>query len=120
VKIKVEVQGEDQGVGRSACMVRIYPEADGRRSIGRSRCKRFRQVEFPATIEADSVRTMLDREHAAEVTVPATKYKLKDTQEQFHKSCARWRRSELPLMSSHSSKDRTLARARAIAQSAAP
>jgi len=120
VKIKVEMQGKDQGVGRSACVVRICSEAGGRRSVGRSRCKRVRQVEFPSTIEADAVCAVFDGEHAAEVTVPATKNKLKDTQEQFHKSCARWRRSELPLVSSHSSRDLTLARARAIAQSAAP
>jgi hypothetical protein len=107
-------------VGPSACVVRICPQAGGRRSVGRSWGKRVRQVEFPATIEADAVGAMLDREHAAEVTVPATKNKLENTQEQFHKSCARWRRSELPLASSHSSRDRTLARARAIAQSAAP
>ena len=104
----------------SACMVRIRPEAAGRRSIGRSWSKRVGQVEFPSTVEADPVGAMFDREHAAEVTVTATKNKLKDTQEQLHKSCARWRRSELPLASSHSSRERTLARARAIAQSAAP
>src|SRR5260370_36167368 len=114
------MERQDQGLGLSACMVRIRPEAGGRRSIGGAWCKRVRQVEFPATIEADSVGAVFDGEHAAEVTVPAAKNKLKDTQEQSHKSCARWRRSELPLASNHSSRDRTLARARAIAQSAAP
>jgi len=78
------------------------------------------QVEFPSAVEADFVRTVFNREYAAEVTVATPKNKLVDTQEQFHKSCARWRRSELPLASSHSSRERTLARARAIAQSAAP
>jgi len=63
------MQAEDQGVGLSACMVRIRPEAGGRRSIGRSWCKRVRQVEFPTTIEADALSAMLDREHAAAVTV---------------------------------------------------
>ena len=38
----------------------------------------------------------------------------------FHQSCARCRRSQLPLASSQFSKERTLARARAIEQSAAP
>lgn len=114
------MQGEDQGVEPSARMVRIRPQAGGRRSVGRSWCKRVRQVEFSSAIEADAVGAVFNREHAAEVTVPATKNKLEDTQEQFHKSCARWRRSELPLVSSHSSRGRTLARARAIAQSAAP
>jgi hypothetical protein len=78
-----------------------------------------RQVEFPPTIEADLVSPVLDGEHAAEVTVPAAKDELKNRR-QFHKSCARWRRSQLPLSSSHSSRELTLARARAIAQSAAP
>jgi hypothetical protein len=120
VKIKVEMQGEDQGVGPSACMVRIRPEAGGRRSVGRSGCKRVRQVEFPSTIEADPVRAVSDREHTTQVTVPAAKNKLEETQDQFHKSCARWRRSQLPFASSQSSSERTLARAKAIAQSAAP
>jgi hypothetical protein len=39
---------------------------------------------------------------------------------EVYQSCARWRRSQLPFASSHSSNERTLARAKAIAQSAAP
>jgi hypothetical protein len=80
----------------------------------------MRQIEFASTVEANLVRAVFDREHAAEVTMPAAKNKLEDTQEKVHKSCARWRRSQLPLASSHSSRERTLARARAIEQSAAP
>ena len=78
-----------------------------------------RQVEFPSTVEADLVCAVFDGEDAAEVTVPAAKDELKNRQ-QFHKSPARWRRSQLPLASNHSSSERTLARAKAIAQSAAP
>jgi hypothetical protein len=92
----------------------------GGMKIGRPCSKHVGQVEFPSAVEADAVRAMLDREHTAEVTVPAAKDKLEKSLQQFHTSCDRWRRSELPLASSHSSRERTLARARAIEQSAAP
>jgi len=41
---------------------------------------RFRvgQIEFPAAVEANFIRAVFDREHAAEVTVPASKEELKD------------------------------------------
>jgi len=81
---------------------------------------RVRQIEFPSTVEADAVGAAFDREHTAEVTVPAAKDKLESPEQQFHKSCTRCRRSQLPLVSSHSSRERTLARASAMAQSAAP
>lgn len=80
----------------------------------------IRQVEFPSTVEADFVRAMFDREHTAEMTMPAAKNKLEDVEQEVHKSCARWRRSQLPFASNHSSSERMLARASAIAQSAAP
>jgi len=94
-------------------------QAIGTQGIGIWRCLQIRQVEFPSTVEADLIRPVFDREHAAEMTVPAAKDKLENRQ-QLHKSCARWRRSQLPLASNHSSSERTLARARAIEQSAAP
>src|SRR5579872_6055331 len=78
------------------------------------------QREFSSAVKADFVRAMLNGEHTAEMMMPAAKKELEEMQEKFHKSCARWRRSQLPLASNHSSSDRTLARARAIAQSAAP
>jgi hypothetical protein len=78
------------------------------------------QVELPPTIETDFVGAVLDGEPAAQVTVPAAKDGLKNFHERFHKSCALCRRSQHPLASSHSRSERTLARARAIAQSAAP
>jgi len=80
----------------------------------------MRQVEFLSTIKADLVRAVFDRKYTADVTMPAAKNELIDIQQEFHKSCARWRRSQLPLASNHSSSERTLARAKAIAQSAAP
>jgi hypothetical protein len=49
---------------------------------------RVRQVKFAAAVEADPVGATFDGEHAAEVTVPAAKDKLKKRQ-QLHKSCAR-------------------------------
>jgi hypothetical protein len=63
------------------------------------------QIEFLSTVEANLVRAVFDREHPAEVTMPATKKKLEEVQQEFHKSCARWRRSQLPLPSSHSSRE---------------
>jgi len=78
------------------------------------------QIELLPTVEADLVCAVFDREHTAEVTVPAAKGKLENPKQWFHQSRVRWRRSQLPLASSHSSRERTLARARAIAQSAAP
>jgi hypothetical protein len=76
--------------------------------------------KFPAAVEADAVSAMLDREHATHVTVPATEKELdKRAQESYH-SRARCRRSQLPFVSSHSSRERTLPRASAIEQSAAP
>jgi len=70
----------------------------------------MRQFEFPSTVEANFVRTMFDREHTAEMTMPAAKNKLKDVEQEFHKSCVRWRRSQSPFASNHSSCERTLAR----------
>jgi hypothetical protein len=90
------------------------------RASGPYRHVRTRQIEFTSTVEANLVCAVFDGEHTAEVTVAASKHKLKNVQQEFHKSCARWRRSQLPLASSQSSRERTLARARAIAQSAAP
>src|SRR2546426_11326037 len=46
-------------------------------------------------------------EHTAEVTVPAAKGKLENPKQRSHQSRARWRRSQLPLASSHSSRERT-------------
>ena len=106
--------------GASARMMRIRPQAGGRRNIRRSCSKRVRRVECSPTVKADLVLSTFDREHTAELTVPAPKDILEDPQERFYTSWARRRRSQLPLASSQSSRERTLARARAIAQSAAP
>lgn len=101
-------------------MMRIGRQTGGLRSVGRSYFESIRQVELPPAVEANPVCAVFNREHAAQVTVPAPKNKLEDTQDQLHKSCARCRRSKLPLTSSHSSRELTLARANAIEQSAAP
>ena len=98
--------------------IRSHARALG--AIGPNGRMRRRQIEFPPAVETDLVCTMLDREHTAQMTMPAAKKELEDAPEELHKSCARCRRSQLPLASSHSSRERTLARARAIAQSAAP
>jgi len=79
----------------------------------------FRTLKLSTALEADLVRSPLDREYAAELAVPAPEDEFENPQQRVHTSCAR-RRSQLPLASSHSSSERTLARARAIAQSAAP
>jgi len=36
------------------------------------------QVEFPTTVEADLIRAMFDREHTADVPVPAAEGKLEN------------------------------------------
>ena len=56
------------------------PKRAAARSIGPSWRMRVRQVEFPSTVEADLVGAVFDREHAAQVTVPAAKDKLENTQ----------------------------------------
>ena len=119
-RINIVMQRMDEGAGLSASMARIRPQVRVRSSVGSHGHVCVRQVEFLSTVEADPVGAVVNREHTAEVTVPAAKDKLENPQQRFHQSCARWRRSQLPLASSHSSSERTLARARAIAQSAAP
>ena len=79
----------------------------------------FRTLKLAPTLEADLVRSPLDGEHAAQLPVTAPEDELKNPQQRVHTSCARLR-SELLLASSHSNKARTLARARAMEQSAAP
>jgi hypothetical protein len=112
--------GVDQSAGASACMMKIRPQAGSPRGVGWSFPESVRQVEFSPAVEANLIRAVFDREHAAQVTVSAAENKLEHSQQEFHKSCARWRRSQLPLASSQHNRDRTLDRARAIAQSAAP
>jgi hypothetical protein len=115
------MQRQDQTSIASARTMESRPKMDIRRIIGPhgSVRVRVRQLEFPSTVEADPVGAAFDRKHTAQMAVPASENELEKPW-QFHKSCARWRRSQLPLASSHSSRVRTLARARAIAQSAAP
>src|SRR5271154_6688782 len=67
---------------------------------------RIGQVEFPAAIEAHAVGAVLDGEYSAHVLMAATKEKLKNPEHAVHKSCARCRRSQLPLVSSHASSAR--------------
>jgi hypothetical protein len=59
-------------------MMGICPQARVPRSGGQYGRVRVRQIEFPSTVEADTVCTAFDREHAAEVTVPAAKGELKN------------------------------------------
>jgi CRP-like cAMP-binding protein len=60
-------------------------------------------------VEANLVRAMFDREHTTEMTVPTAENKLEHSRQHLHKSCDPWRRSKLPLASSHSNSQRTLA-----------
>jgi hypothetical protein len=69
-----------------------------------------RKLNFPATFEADLVSPPLDREHAAHLLMTAPKNKPENPKQRFHASCG-CRRSTLPLASSHSSRERVLARA---------
>jgi hypothetical protein len=76
--------------------------------------------EFLSTLQADLIGPLVDCEHTTFLAVTTSEYKLENPKQEFHKSSALCRRSQLPLTSNQSSKARTLARARAIAQSAAP
>jgi hypothetical protein len=58
--------------------------------------------------------------NGAQLVVMASAGQTERPKKRFHQSCARCRRSQLPLASSQANKERTLARARAIEQSAAP
>jgi len=89
------------------------------RRVAGSNDRSFRTLKLPSALEADLVRSALDGEYATELAVPAPEDEFENPQQRIHTSCAR-RRSQLPLASSHSSRERTLARARAIEQSAAP
>ena len=50
------------------------------------------QIELLPTVEADLVCAVFDREHAAQVPVPATKEEVNNLEKQSHTSCAlrRW------------------------------
>jgi hypothetical protein len=65
-------------------MMRIRSQAGVRGSVGPYWRIRVRQVEFPSTVEADPVCAVLDREHTADVTVPAAKNKLENPTQWFH------------------------------------
>jgi hypothetical protein len=77
-------------------------------------------LKFLPAHQAHLVRPVLDRKYAALLPVSASEEETKNVEQRLHKSSARCRRSQLPLASSHASKARTLPRARAIEQSAAP
>jgi len=72
------------------------------------------------TLQAHLVRPVLDRKHTTLVAVTTSEYEMENPDRRLHRSSARLRRSQLPLASNQASRARTLARARAIAQSAAP
>jgi hypothetical protein len=75
--------------------------------------------QFLTTLQADLIRSWMDREHVAESTVMTPTKNLGQPKRQPHNS-GRCRRSQLPWASSQPSRDLTLVRASAIAQSAAP
>lgn len=110
--------GSNPGDLDPACLIEWRTEVGGStRPYGMHRCPGI--LEFLPTLEADAVGSFLDGEHATDLSVMAPKRRVQNPEQWFHKSCARLR-SLLPLASSQSSRERTLARARAIEQSAAP
>jgi hypothetical protein len=119
-RLRLERQDQTKPREASAYVMRRRLQTDARRRGKPFWLVRVGQVELAPTIKADLICTEFDRKHTADMSVAAAENKLEYAKEQFHKSCARWRRSQLPLASNHSSSDRTLVRARAIAQSAAP
>jgi hypothetical protein len=59
--------------------MRVRIQANVLGGIEPHRRLRVGQIEFPATVKANFIRAVFDREHAAEVAVPAAKEKLKDS-----------------------------------------
>src|ERR1700681_1888191 len=114
----VSVVVERRAIQRHAVQERIGP-------IGNAQPYGVHQspgiLNFLSTVQADLryVRFLIVNT-AVPFAVMASEGKLEHLQEWFHKSSARFRRSQLPWASSQSSRERTLARARAIEQSAAP
>ena len=77
-------------------------------------------IKFLSALQTNLVRPLLNSEHTTHLAMMTSEGKLKNPQQESHKFCARCRRSQLPLASSQPSSVRTLVRARAIEQSAAP
>jgi hypothetical protein len=77
-------------------------------------------IKFLSALQTNLVRPLLNSEHTTHLAMMTSEGKLKNPQQESHKFCARCRRSQLPLASSQSSSVRTLVRARAMEQSAAP
>jgi hypothetical protein len=78
------------------------------------------QVKFFATIKADLIGSVLDREYPAQITVTAPEHKLEHPSQRVHRSNSRRRSLQHPLSSSQFNSAPTLLRAKAIEQSAAP
>ena len=77
-------------------------------------------VKLLPAIQADLVSPLLDRKYTTLLPVMTSEHETENSQQRFHKSSALCRRSQLPFASSQASSARTLARASAIEQSAAP
>jgi len=73
------------------------------RTIGSARPDRMHQrpriLELLSAFQADLVRAFLDRENSTALVMMASKSKLNNPQQRFHKSLARCRRTQLPLSS---------------------
>jgi hypothetical protein len=76
-------------------------------------------LKLSSALKAHPVASLLDGKHTAHLTMTTAKHEPEHPKQGFHTSCDRLR-SQLPLASSHLSRVRTLLRAKAIAQSAAP
>jgi hypothetical protein len=87
---------------------------------GHEDCVRGGQLNFSRTIKAHSVRPIIDSEYAAEMFMVAAEDECESPTHKVHSSYTRWRRSHVPLASSHFSRELTVVRARAMEQSAAP
>jgi hypothetical protein len=79
-----------------------------------------RIVEFLSAFQTDPIRPLFDGKNATFPAMTTSKNKMENYEQRVHKSATLCRRSQLPLVSSQVRSERTLARARAIEQSAAP
>src|ERR1022692_594013 len=109
--------GSNRGLGLFHCIEWRRAVGNNARPYWMHRCQGI--LTFSSALEADLISPVFDCEHATHPSVMAPERRLQDPEQRFHTSWVRLR-SQLPFASSQFRRERTLARASAIEQSAAP